>query len=334
MGYWRIGIDELAGSRFAISPLTETVAALTTLAGRDPIPGLRHWANQNRSAYRERLAADPVAEAFVEAGVRPRWIANLLSLPPQRGDRTFHDELRRVREIPPAVARRDLAVDGRLAPPLRSREVVSRAADLLEWVWTETVRPDWPRRRQIFEADIVTRSAKLGAGGWASALEGMRAGMRWLGDGRLQINAYDNPPRTITGAELLFIPTTSSRGWVGWEEPSRYAITYPCAGMLADDEPPAVGSPTLAQLIGPVRAQILVALAEPRSTSQLVALSGYGLGSVGGHLKVLRDAGVVQRHRAGRSVLYRRTPLGDRLVGRGTPRSNARAVQPPGRTNR
>jgi DNA-binding transcriptional ArsR family regulator len=52
----------------------------------------------------------------------------------------------------------------------------------------------------------------------------------------------------------------------------------------------------------------------PRSTSQLVALTGYGLGSVGGHLAVLRDAGLVTRRRAGRSVLYVRTPLGNRLV--------------------
>ena len=85
--------------------------------------------------------------------------------------------------------------------------------------------------------------------------------------------------------------------------------------MLADDESPPGGPPALAQLIGPVRAQILVGLVQPRSTSQLVALTGYGLGSVGGHLKVLRDAGLVQRRRAGRSVLYRRTPLGDRLAG-------------------
>jgi DNA-binding transcriptional ArsR family regulator len=45
-----------------------------------------------------------------------------------------------------------------------------------------------------------------------------------------------------------------------------------------------------------------------------VALTGYGLGSVGGHLAVLLEAGLVTRRRAGRSVLYVRTPLGNRLV--------------------
>ena len=79
---------------------------------------------------------------------------------------------------------------------------------------------------------------------------------------------------------------------------------------------PAAASPeALARLIGPARAAILAQLAEPRSTSQLVALTGYVLGSVGGHLKVLLDAELVQRRRSGRSVLYYRTRLGDRLAG-------------------
>ena len=85
--------------------------------------------------------------------------------------------------------------------------------------------------------------------------------------------------------------------------------------MLGND---AVGSPSpgaLARLIGPARAGILVQLAEPRSTSRLVASTGYVLGSVGSHLKVLLDAELVQRRRAGRSVLYYRTSLGDRLAG-------------------
>jgi DNA-binding transcriptional ArsR family regulator len=59
---------------------------------------------------------------------------------------------------------------------------------------------------------------------------------------------------------------------------------------------------------------ILTELASPTSTSQLVAATGFGLGSVGGHLKVLLDAGLVRRTRSGRSVLYYRTAVGDHLV--------------------
>ena len=55
-------------------------------------------------------------------------------------------------------------------------------------------------------------------------------------------------------------------------------------------------------------------LAPPVPPTQLVAVTGQGLGSVGRHLRVLLDAGLVERRRAGRSVLYSRTTAGQVLV--------------------
>jgi Helix-turn-helix domain len=189
-----------------------------------------------------------------------------------------------------------------------------RAADLVEWVWTHTVVPYWPRRRRIIEADIVARTTRLGEGGWAAALADMRPGLRWLGEGRLQINAYGNPPRKISGAELFFVPVTPQTGWVAWDEPRRYAVMYPCSGTLAHPDSQAVAPETLAALLGPARAAILALLDAPKTTTQLVTLTGQGLGSVGRHLKILWDAGLLHRRRAGRSVLYYRSEAGDLLV--------------------
>ena len=62
---------------------------------------------------------------------------------------------------------------------------------------------------------------------------------------------------------------------------------------------------------------MLTLLDVPRSTSQLAVLSGQAIGSVGGHLKVLLEAGIVLRRRSGREVLYWRTALGDALVAAG-----------------
>jgi DNA-binding transcriptional ArsR family regulator len=70
----------------------------------------------------------------------------------------------------------------------------------------------------------------------------------------------------------------------------------------------------LERLLGPARAGVLVLLDTPKSTTQLVALTGQGLGSVGRHLKILLDARLVRRRRAGRSVLYYRIGAGDVLV--------------------
>lgn len=317
MGVWLVTADVLARSRFTISALAETVGTMATLAGAAPQPWLRGRLAEQRAAWRQRLAGEPVDAELVGALLSPRWVCDFIAVPPARGDRTFHDELRRVRETPLADARADLreALGGPLPRRLRRDDLVERTAELLEWVWTQTVRPDWPRRHRLLEADIVARTHQVATRSWADALQGMRPNLRWLGDGRLQINAFDYPPRDITGAELLFVPANVRGGWVAWAEPTRYAVVYPCAGTLVDPAESTVApSEAVARLLGPARAQILSALAAPMSTTQLVAYTGYGLGSVGGHLKVLLDAGLAQRRRSGRSVLYFRTRLGDRLL--------------------
>ena len=318
MGWWKVSADTLAASRFVVSPLAEATASLMTLeAGPAAYAGVREWLDTHRPAYRERLAGDPVTGLAVRAALGQRgWIADFLTpAPPGAGMRPFAEEVAVIRDTAPEVVQADLEVSlvGEVPATLRRPDLAPRLAGLLEWVWTSTVLPYWPKRRQVLEADILVRSARLGHGGWVAALDGMRPGMRWLGDGRLQINARNYPPQDISGAQLLFVPVTPGQGWVSWEKPYRYALTYPCAGVLADaGQGPAPAS--LSALIGPGRAQLLILLDYPKSTTQLVALTGLGLGSVGGHLKTLRESGLVQRRRGGRSVLYYRTPAGDVLV--------------------
>jgi DNA-binding transcriptional ArsR family regulator len=314
MGVWRIGADELAESRFVVSPLLETVGALLVLGRGRPRLDHAEWYRTHRPSFGRLLADDALLPALLDGLFRPRWIADFVIPPPDRSDRTFHDALRRVRAATPAFTRSALreGFGGPVPRQLRRDDLAERTATLLEWVWTQTVRADWPRRRLLLEADIVARTSQLTAGGWSAALAGMRPGMRWLGGNELRINAYDYPPRDLTGARLSFVPNTSPYGWVTWDEANRHAVVYPCAGTLSDGRP--ASTEALTRLMGTARAIVLTALDAPRSTSQLVAQTGYGLGSVGGHLAVLHAAGLVTRLRAGRSVLYARTPLGNRLV--------------------
>jgi DNA-binding transcriptional ArsR family regulator len=317
MGWWQVNADTLAGSRFVISPLAEATASLIALErGTAAHPGERAWLDAHQPAYRERLAGDLVTALLVRAALGRRWIADFFTIAPTgEGEPTLGEELARIRERSPAAARTDLTVSlgGPLPASLHRSDLLERAADLLEWVWAETVLPDWPRRRRIMEADIIARTRQLSQGGWAAALSDMRPGMRWLGEGRLQINAHNYPPRKIAGAQLLFVPVTPGQGWVSWDMPYRYAVMYPCSGVLAQVDPVPVPE-ALGVLLGPARAGVLVLLGTPKSTTQLVALTGQGLGSVGRHLKVLLDAHLVQRRRAGRSVLYYRTAAGETLL--------------------
>jgi DNA-binding transcriptional ArsR family regulator len=320
VGWWNVDADTLAGSRFVVSPLAETLAGLIQLSRRPAGLPAGH-----RAAYTARLAADPVDAALVGAVLRPRWIADFASPAPAGQD--FADEIAAVRATTIDQVRNDLVMAANAGrsdagpPPsstfgrlLARDDLGERVTALLTWVWRHTVEPDWERRRRILEADVIARTRQLSDGGWADALDRMRAGMRWLGSGRLQINALDYPPRDISGTRLTFVPVTMTEGWVA-SAPGRHAVVYRCSGVLADAGR-AVPSGALGRLLGDGRARVLLELdpLAPKSTTQLVAITGQGLGSVGRHVRILLDAGLVHRRRAGRSVLYARTPAGDALV--------------------
>ncbi len=336
MGWWQVDADTLAGGRFVLSPLAEATACLFALADAEAAhPGERAWLDTHLAGYRARLAADPITALLVESARRHRWIADFLTPAPDDtaepgrrrppDEELFAAELARVRDTPAQVAHTDLEATLRrpLPAPLHRPDLPERAAALLEWVWTRTVLPYWPRRRRVLEADIAARADRLARGGWAAALGDLRPGMRWLGRDRLQINTQDRPPRDLTGVRLLFVPVTPRQGWVSWELGHRYAVVYPCLGPLAATDRPPVPQ-ALARLLGPARATVLILLADPKTTTQLVALTGQTLGSVGRHLKILHDAGLIARHRTGRSVHYRRTPTGDALAADlGSPGSRA-----------
>jgi DNA-binding transcriptional ArsR family regulator len=318
MAWWQVNADTLARGRFVVSPLAETTASLLTLElGTAAHPGERVWLDTHAGAYQARRAEDPVVPQLIRAAMARHWIPGFITAAPTgHGEPEFDDELAGVRNLPHETLADDLAAvmaGSPYARHLTAPDLPERAADLLGWVWSHTVVAYWPRRRRIIEADIVARTTRLSQGGWAAALTDIRPGMRWLGEGRLQINAYANPPREISGAELFFVPVTLQRGWVAWDEPRRYAVMYPCSGALA--RPDSAAAPeTLAALLGPARAAILALLGTPKTTTQLVALTGQRLGSVGRHLRILWDAGLLHRRRAGRSVLYYRSEAGDLLV--------------------
>ena len=89
--------------------------------------------------------------------------------------------------------------------------------------------------------------------------------------------------------------------------------------MLASPAAPAAPE-SLRRLLGPTRAEILLLIGQPITTTQLAAVTGLALGTVGDHLRILADAGLAERHRSGASVLYQRTPMGRQLLGRQDPR--------------
>lgn len=320
MGTWRVPADLLAQARFTVSAKAEIVAALMTLLRpREPTERAFHAAHH--AAFEAMLTALPLRRAVLERSFRPRrgqlpaWMADYLTAPPGSATATVHDELAAVAATPDETLRQDLEETslGELPPALHHAPVSQVAADLLDWIWAHTLATDWQRRERILSADVVGRTAQLATHGWAKVLHDLGRDREWVGDGQLRINRYDLPTRTLpVDARLLFIPVFSSGSWVGWEELTTYAIYYPVAGRLADTGTTRAGG--LDRLLGPNRATLLRLLAEPAGTTHLAGRTQLPVGSVGDHLRVLLDAGIVMRRRSGRYVLYWRTPLGDALV--------------------
>lgn len=323
MGTWLVPADVLVRSRFVVSPMADVASALAALVRPQGVVASAYNA-AHREAFEAMLAEHPTRGAVLAAAHRPRWIADFLGLPPTGPARTFEEGLEAVRALGDRGIRADLReTSGTELDPLLLRPgVADHACDLLTWVWTRTLATDWARRERILRADIVSRTARLATHGWAAVLRDLGQGREWVGDGHLRINRYDLPSRELPpDAELSFVPTNGSSNWVGWVLPSRFAVFYPVTGALAAVD--AHASDGLARLVGANRARVLLALAQPAGTTDLVATTGLPLGSVGNHLRVLLDSGTVLRRRSGRSVLYWRTALGDALVASGTNRGDA-----------
>jgi DNA-binding transcriptional ArsR family regulator len=325
MGVWLVTADVLAASRFVTSPLAETVNALGVLAARNPQPWERDWLARHGQAFRDRIKADPFSAALARAMRSGRWLPVDLSVPPRPDDVTFEQELARVRAVPPQVAKFDLTqgAQGRLPDALDVSDPAGAFADLLQWTWDHAVRADWPRRKRKYEADIVSRTTVLSQRGWAAAVGGIAKDVRWLGGGQLQITVQDHPPLDLSHAELVFIPGSLQDGRVAWEYQARFAVIYPATGMLASTAAPAAPEP-LRRLLGPTRAEILLLIGQPITTTQLTAVTGLALGTIWDHLRILLDAGLAERHRSGAHVLYQRTPTGQQLIGH-TARRDAHA---------
>ncbi|WP_246158436.1 ArsR/SmtB family transcription factor [Catellatospora sichuanensis] len=298
--------------------MTDTVSALLSL-DRPRRPWQHAWRRPHVAAYEEMLARRPVVRALVAAAFGRRYMADFLTLAPASATPTFAEELAAVIARPDEQIRADLRATrpGPLDDVLSVDGLTQEAVFLLDWVWTHTVRPEWPAREQRLRADVVARTSRLSAEGWAGVFPDLAGTMQWLGDGRLQVNDLPDPPLPLDRAEqLIFVPAHCGHGWVVWDQPTRFGMVYPARGILADAAPPAPDG--LDRLIGLNRAAILRRLGTPVSTSHLAALTGLSLGSVGDHLRVLLDAGAVTKQRSGREVLYWRTPFGTLLVDRTT----------------
>lgn len=317
----RLSVSDLAAMWFAYSPMQETVFSVRALL----LPGV--YAPQ-RVPWHDDVAEhlNPEDTELLYAMMSPRrWLPDFVTPRPAAPTARFADELAAVRATPGAVAWHDIraAYGSHRRPAILERaddpdRLVDRIATVLDRYWRRCVRPWWPRMRAVLEADIVYRSRRLATGGAQALFADLHELVSWS-DGVLTIQQRSRPQRSevaVQGRGLALSPSLFARGAMSpIDLAGPPVISYRARGRATVWERAAVPTgAALVRLIGAPRARLLDLLAHPASTTELAYRLGVTPATVNQHLAVLYAAGLVTKARSGRSVLYARSTLGDRLA--------------------
>lgn len=318
-----ISAADLAGTRFAVSPLAETISGLQQLAKPGANPRTRWWVQWAR----ERLTHRPLRLAAVWPLLvtdRPGWPQFLLPAPPTTSTSIDDDLAAMLRTTPREVGESLLRVFGDDLPPA-AQELAEAPAERLVTIAAELrdahdrlVRPHWPRIRALLETDIAHRATQLASGGAVLLFEDLHPDLVWS-DGRLTV-LTDQRGGTAAAARggLVLLPVAlgPDRVIVKRNTTTRTTLRYPCRGIgrlaLSLDRSPVPRD--ISRLLGRSKAGLLRALLSPATTTDLARELGTTPSAVAQHLAVLRANGLVRGQRNGRRVLYETTALGRALL--------------------
>ncbi|WP_385624680.1 winged helix-turn-helix domain-containing protein (plasmid) [Streptomyces sp. P8-A8] len=320
---FEVSVEDLLRSRFALSPAMDLCLLLRSLAGQDrPLP--RAWATRLMPAF-ERLRRESELNAVLALHTPRGGGPNFVAPPPRGLNQTWAADLARIRATPLEAARHEIATnatgpsarDPRVRAVLDSTDAVSRIAEAMDQAWHELLAADWPQLRAICERDVVHRVGVIGEHGWVTTIESLHPSIAWQAGG-IEIGHFPQVGTVrLAGDGLLLIPSVFVAN-IGahLEDPWPRTLVYRArgTGALWGEQKTVPRPDALTALVGRSRARLLVALDAPASTSHLARSLAMAPGAVGDHLAILRGAGLLVRARAGRSVLYRRTPLGEALV--------------------
>jgi hypothetical protein len=324
-----MSLSDLARTRFAYSPLIECAESIYMLSSGRINPIHEGWYEQ----VRDRLHATDLEllRAVVPA---TGWIAAFYLYWATSPATTIDGQLSMLASVPVEVLREKIVRvwAGRPVPPAAAALFTPagprRLADALAQYWRVAIEPYWPAIRGVLDDDVAHRAGcvtKAGLDGLLGGLhpqvnldgEVMRIGEKGFDDrtdGAVDGAGMSLVPSVFTWPEVIF--TTEPGGPARLIYPARGVGKLWGAATSSETDEAALGA-----LLGRSRAQILVALATPRTTTEVAMLLGKTTASVSQHLSVLRRSAMATCWRSGRRVLYLRTDLATSIV-----QANSRAA--------
>jgi len=317
-----LGREDLALSRFAISPLWETVTSLVALACPERQVIHRPWLAQARS----RMSAADLHLLCVIAGTRP-YIPDFLT--PVPGQSACLDaELAAMCSTPADRVRRELeqAFLGRSLPVvlqpvfLNPVDGLRRIADQVRRYFELTLSEHWRAGSAALDADVTHRARQLAVRGPDEMLAGLHPLVSWTGTVLRSPSCDGDHVVSARGRGMLLVPSVFS--WpdalVTIDPGTMPGLAYPPRGAASAWNGPRIQPrEALRALLGATRATVLLVLTQPRSTTEVASRLNLSAATASHHLHVLTGAGLIRGRRQGRRVLYGLTGVGEKLIEAG-----------------
>ncbi|WP_395296601.1 DUF5937 family protein [Kitasatospora hibisci] len=319
---WTFSPQDLARTRFACSPLCEVTLSVEVFKD----PG-RHGVHLPWVREARRRLAGVGWELLAQLVRLPTlYVPDFLTPVPRGSTLTIEQELAALAAADPAAVRRDLdRLDGDLPPLVAAMREdpeagTARLVAEMRAYWDAAIAPHWPRMQRLAEGEILRRARQMSTGGPAALFADLHPRVGWERDTlRIGHRSTDVLRRLDGELGLVLVPTVFA--WPGVfsqvNAPWQPGLIYPPRGVATLWETSGAAVPDgLARVIGRTRARLLAELDDPASTTELASRTGGSPANVSHHLTALREAGLLARHRTGRTVLYARTTAAELLLHR------------------
>jgi len=310
--------DDLALTRFAISPMWEVVTSFRLLTVSSVHPVHRMWLDQ----VRPRVAAAGLGSGWLAELVPPAgYLPDFLTPPSSEPIPALATQLAELRATPAEQVQADLDLLGRRGPRRDAlyadpEGLMGQLSGEIEAYWDVALAPYWARIRALLDAEVFYRARQVAEYGAGRVLNDLHSTLDWDDSTLKMVRNQCFPSRDATGPGLVLIPSAFAAHVLTWSRPPHAPqLSYPARGTATLwEHRPVARAEAIAAVLGRSRTILLRELDAPASTTELAVRTGISAAGVSQHLTALRDAGMVSAHRVGRSVLYARTALAESLL--------------------